>query len=103
MASVPEQRLTPGAAIAADPWTNATFSISADGSGGDSKTFPGLVGRPAGPGRTDTHGVVLPDVTPDVQQQLVADVDGEVDGPHAAGGVTASHQAGLQPRALKHR
>lgn len=62
----------------------------------------GRVGA-AGPGRTDTHGVVLPDETADVQLQLVADVDGEVDGPHAAGGVTASHQAGLQPRALKHR
>lgn len=58
---------------------------------------------PGWPARTDTHGVVLPDVTADVQQQLVADVDGEVDGPHAAGEVTASHQAGLQPRALKHR
>lgn len=57
----------------------------------------------AGPPRMDTHGVILSDVTPNVQQELVADVDGEVDGPGAAGGVTASHQAGLQPRSLKQR
>lgn len=45
---------------------------------------------------TNTHSVVFFDVSTDVEQQFVADVDRVVDGPALTGDVAASHQAGLQ-------
>lgn len=45
---------------------------------------------------TNTHSVVFLDVSTDVEQQFVADVDRVVNGPTLTGDVTASHQAGLQ-------
>lgn len=44
----------------------------------------------------NTHRVVFFDMATDVKQQFVAEVDGVVDGAAPTGGVTASHQAGLQ-------
>lgn len=82
--------------MATDPGTDAFRPTAIHPFRGDSGPCPG-------PERADTHGVILSDVTANVQHQLVADVDGEVDGSGAAGRVTASHQAGLQPRCLKHR
>lgn len=48
------------------------------------------------PWHTNTHNVVFFDVSTDVEQQFVADVDRVVNGPTLTGDVAASHQAGLQ-------
>lgn len=52
---------------------------------------------------TNTYRVVFFDMTANVKEQFVADVDAIVDGPAPAGDVAASHQAGLQPWSLKKR
>lgn len=50
---------------------------------------------------TNTHSVVFFDVSTDVKQQFVADVDRVVNGPTLTGDVAASHQAGLQVQSLE--